>query len=82
MAILRAQFLGHVDGREYFLYADAGYDYCNVLGTAAVYNDMAVGLHEQANSVRVSVENAFGALKGKVIWKSAKEVASKTGLSC
>lgn len=78
LRILRRQLKppgGHADGREYFVYADAGYDSDAVLATSALYRNINVppGTHEEADSVRVSVENVFGTLKGMYFWVGAEE---------
>lgn len=62
---------------RYFVYADAGY---TGGPNAAVYTsaDLLPGFANQANSVRVSIENVFGAAKGTSLLSAWKP----TLLSC
>jgi len=54
--------------RHFFLYGDAGYDGSAVIASPIALRepDVPVGSHRAANSARVSIENVFGAKKGKI----------------
>lgn len=73
--------------RHFFLYGDAGYDGSTVVASPIALRMPGVpaGSHKAANAARVSIENVFGAKKGKAVatagW-AADAVAANSTILC